>query len=112
MKALERLKMEAIFWLARRQPTCRELAPWMSQTLDRRLPLGQRLTLKLHFWICEGCRRYQQHLISLQQAYRRQAALTEDYDDGNAASHTPAPRRPALSDEARERMKRALSGKD
>jgi len=103
MKLIEKLKMESIFWLARRQPTCRELAPWMSEALDGRLSPRRRLTLKLHFMICAWCRRYQQQLLLLQAAYRRQAAPE---NDPAPPSDQPLPR---LSDEARERMRRALS---
>lgn len=107
MSFFHKLKMEVIFWIARRQPTCRELAPWMSESLDHKLSLGKRLTLRIHFWICVWCRRYQQQLQFLQQAYRQESVFSLQETTLSPAESNEM----CLSDEARERMKRALSRK-
>lgn len=102
-KGFEKLKMAAIFWLARRLPTCKELAPWMSEALETPLPLRRRVILKLHFLICVWCRRYNRQLAALRTISQRLAAPEAD-DTGLAAV--------SLSPEARERLKRALTRKD
>ncbi|HYE72151.1 MAG TPA: hypothetical protein VEF04_02430 [Blastocatellia bacterium] len=107
MSLFHKLKMEIIFWIARRQPTCRELAPWMSESLDRKLPLRKRLTLRIHFWICVWCHRYQQQLQFLQQAYRQEASLCLEETPASTATDESM----RLSSEARQRIKRALSRK-
>jgi hypothetical protein len=103
MTLRERLKRAVIFWLARRLPTCKELAPRMSATLDQTLSLRERIELKLHLMICEWCARYQQQLHLLREASRHYSAPPED---------GPPAASPALSAEARERLKRALSRQD
>lgn len=37
--------------------TCKEATRLASQQLDGKLSLGERLQLRLHLAICEGCRR-------------------------------------------------------
>lgn len=98
---LNRLKLEAIFWLARRLPVCRELTPWMSERLDKPLPLGREIKLRLHIMICDWCKRYQEQLYALRQAVQ---TMAEPKDS--------APDQPRLSDEARERIKQALRNSD
>ena len=99
----QKVKQEAIFRLARRLPTCKELAPWMSESLERELSLRRRIILKLHLWICAWCERYYQQLRILREAARYHAADVEE--------ERPAPE-PSLSPEARERIRRALIRKD
>jgi predicted anti-sigma-YlaC factor YlaD len=38
--------------------TCEEVAEFISEYLDRSLPLGQRLAFDLHLYLCADCRRY------------------------------------------------------
>jgi hypothetical protein len=55
---LKRIMQEGEFWLGRRLPTCEEILPVLSQSLERRLTLRERVTLRLHFLICVYCIRY------------------------------------------------------
>lgn len=100
--SLKRIRQEGEFWLGRRLPTCRELTPVLSQSLERRLTLREQLTLRLHFLICAYCARYLKQLRFMRDALRaREArALEADAADDNAAS--------SLAPEARERIRRAL----
>lgn len=98
----KRLKLEAIFWLARRLPVCRELTPWMSERLDKPLPLAREIKLRLHIMICDFCKRYQEQLYALREAVRTM-------DEPEAAA---APDQPRLSDDARERIKQAIRNSD
>jgi hypothetical protein len=97
-----RVKMEATFWLGRRLPTCEQVLPVLSQSLERKLTLRERVTLKLHFLICVYCVRYLKQLRLMREAVRARSAQVEA--DASAAQ-------PALPPEARERLKRALESR-
>ncbi len=92
---LQKLKMWYIFALARRLPDCKEMVRAMSDAMDRRPTLGQRVLIRLHMHICEWCRRYQEQLLLIRQGSR------EMYYEANSAE--------PLSDDARERMRHALN---
>ena len=98
--SLKRLRQEGEFWLGRRLPTCRELTPVLSQSLERRLTLRERLTLRLHFLICVYCVRYLEQLRLMRAAVRAREAQSHADDPGGAT--------PSLTPEARERIRRAL----
>ena len=91
------------YWLLRRLPTCKQIAPLMSQSLDRRLSLLERIKLKLHLWICIWCVWYLEHLHVMKDAIELRAAKVEE--NGNSSGQS-------LSTEARERLKLALTRKD
>jgi hypothetical protein len=50
---------------------CREVSRLVSQGLDRALGLGERVALRLHFVICEGCRNFNRQMRFLRRAMRR-----------------------------------------
>lgn len=91
------------YFLLRRLPTCKDVAPLMSESLERRLTLQERVLLKLHLWVCIWCVWYLEHLHMMRNAIRRRAAQVADDESSSA---------PTLSAEARERIKRALSRKN
>jgi hypothetical protein len=98
----KKLKQEAEFWLGRRLPTCQEVLPVLSESLERRLTAREYVTLKLHFIICTYCVRYLRHLRFMREAMRMQSARIAEAGEPSAT--------PPLSTEARERIKRALEG--
>jgi hypothetical protein len=100
--SLERIKLEASFWLGRRLPTCQEVLPVLSQSLERRLTLRERATLRLHFIICVYCVRYLKQLRFMREALRAQSAKALE---GESAAAPPLP------PDARERIRRALQGR-
>ena len=104
MQVFQKIKQEAIFWLARRLPTCKEIAPRMSESLDRRLSLGERITLNLHLWICVWCVRYMEQIRALRR-------ISSHYDAAQIEDGIASTRR-SLSPEARDRIKRALEQKN
>lgn len=79
--------------------SCRRAADMVSQGLDRRLGLGERLRLRLHLAMCRSCARYQAQLRFLRRAMtgltRRPAAREQG---------------PRLPEDARERIRRRLGG--
>ena len=77
--------------------SCREAADLVSQGLDRRLGLGERLRLRVHLALCRSCARYRVQLRFLRRAMTRLAA--------RPGSAEPAAR---LPEDARERIRRRL----
>jgi len=98
-----KLKLQVIFWLARRLPTCREVTPWMSESLDNPLPLGRRIKLRLHILVCEYCKRYEEQLMALRNAVQAMASPPAESSPND---------QPGLSADARERIKQALKNRD
>lgn len=100
---IAKLKLQAIFWLARRLPVCREVTPWMSERLDQPLPLGREIKLRLHILVCDFCKHYQNQLLALRDAVQIMANQTQE---------SATPDQPRLSADARERLKKALKNQD
>lgn len=75
-------------------PNCREMSRYASRSLDSPLPFAHRLGFGLHLLLCRFCRRYRRQLLWL----RRMAPKPLDAD----------PKAPALSAEARLRLKQSL----
>ena len=53
--------------------TCKEAARLLSQSMDARLPLWQRVRLRLHLAICDACTNFSRQLRLLRRALRRLA---------------------------------------
>ena len=53
--------------------TCKEATRLVSQGLDRRLGLGERLALHVHLLICDGCTNFSRQLVFLRRALSRLA---------------------------------------
>ena len=94
----DKLRMEATFWLGRRLPACDDLTALMSESLERRLSVRENLKLRLHFLICDCCKRYLGQLRVMHDAARKRPE--ETLPDAT------------LSAEARERIRRALEQRD
>ena len=63
-----------------KQHGCRQAARLLSESHDRPLQLGERLSLRVHLWMCSGCSRYARQLDLLADATRqwRRQARNED----------------------------------
>lgn len=94
-----KLKNEMANWLARRLPTCKEVTRMASDRMERSLPLRRRIEYKLHLMICSLCMRYVQQLQMMHEIAHQHDAKIE-----MGAARPSA----QLSNEARERMKRAM----
>ena len=53
--------------------SCKEVSQLVSQGLDRRLGLVERVRLRLHLAICEGCSNFKKHMVFLRKALSRLA---------------------------------------
>jgi len=100
LKAYDKLKHAIRFWLLRKLPTCQQTVEKISQSMERKLTLRERIDLKLHLWICAWCQWYLEHLQIIREAARAKGAESPDLESMS----------PSLSSEARERIKRKLAG--
>ena len=80
-------------------PSCREMTRLLSEGMDRPLPLGIRIKMRLHFLICKWCERYKNQLVFLRQALRRDP----DRFEGEVAASSKS-----LSQEAKDRLKQVI----
>jgi len=56
--------------------TCKEVSRLVSQGLDRRLGWTERLWLRLHLAICEGCTNFKKQMDFVRQAIARLGSRT------------------------------------
>jgi hypothetical protein len=52
-------------------PSCKELTELVSQGEDRPLRWSERLQVRLHLLICNGCRQFTRHLAIMRTALRQ-----------------------------------------
>lgn len=50
--------------------SCQEAARLLSQDLDRKLGFGERVALRLHLAICDGCANFRKQIQFLRRAIR------------------------------------------
>ena len=53
--------------------TCKEATRLVSQGLERRLGLAERLALRLHLLICDGCTNFNKQVAFLRRSLSRLA---------------------------------------
>jgi hypothetical protein len=58
--------------------TCREATQIALQAEDRRLPLAERLSLRLHLRLCGNCRRFARQVDLMRQASARWRRYTQE----------------------------------
>ncbi|MCC7214540.1 MAG: zf-HC2 domain-containing protein [Nitrospira sp.] len=73
--------------LARITLPCKEVTRLASQAMDGPLPWTTRLSLSLHYSICDACARYRVQLHTIRQTLRRSG---EPCRHGEASSPSPA----------------------
>jgi hypothetical protein len=93
------IKQRVIRGLTRKLIRCQQAVPWISQSLDRELPLRQRVLLRLHLFTCQLCVRYGLQLQFLRDALRHYSTKIE-----TGQVDWPV----VLSSDSRERIKLAL----
>ncbi len=52
-------------------PTCKHTAELLSQGQDRPLTLPEKISLRLHLLLCDGCRNFSRQLEFMRTALRR-----------------------------------------
>src|SRR5207248_3274461 len=68
------------YFLLRRLPTCQQMSVVISESLERRLTLRERISLRLHLWICIWCVWYLEHLHLIRDTLRARTAQTDATD--------------------------------
>ena len=76
---------------------CKKVTQMVSESLDRKLPLHQRMGIRIHLLMCKFCSRYRKQLLILREAMRLQERYVEDTKPS-----------PTLRPEVRERIRRFL----
>ncbi len=76
---------------------CKEVSRRVSESMDRRIPLYQRLLIRMHLLMCRYCARFRRQLMFIRELCRSRK-LDENLPDKLA--HMPP--------DARERIKQAL----
>lgn len=79
---------------------CKDVTRLLSESMDRSLPLGKRVGVRLHLLICTFCARYERQLLLIRETVRRLAAM--DDPCGSLAGES-------LSAEAKERIRNSLA---
>jgi len=67
--------------------TCKQTARLVSDGLDRKLSLWQRMNLRLHLMMCGACSAYRRQVETLNRVVRRRF---DETPVDTAATHTPA----------------------
>lgn len=81
--------------------TCQETTRLVSKSMDRKLPLRQRVALRLHFFMCRFCGRYYLQIRFLQDVMGRYAEKeTEDM----SGERLPESCREQIREKLKERM--------
>lgn len=95
LKVYDQLKHAIRYWLLRRLPVCQAIVKNISRSMEQRLTLRERVTLRVHLWICAWCQWYLEHLKLIRYTCQAKSFDTSDL--------------PGLSAEARERMRHRLT---
>ena len=80
--------------------SCKDVTRLVSESMDRTLPPGKRLGVRLHLLVCRFCERYRRQLLLLREVARHLSSVEEV--PGKTFPDT-------LSPEARERIRGSLS---
>ncbi|HEX9205576.1 MAG TPA: hypothetical protein VF853_06580 [Candidatus Deferrimicrobiaceae bacterium] len=79
--------------------SCKDVTHLVSESMDRTLPLGKRVGVRLHLLVCRFCERYRRQLLLLRETARHLALEGETPGE-------PLPE--SLSPEARDKIRRSL----
>ena len=79
-------------WMSHWMFNCKDVSQRVSESMDRSLPLYQRILIKMHLMMCKYCSRFQNQLLILRHACRLENLHGEDLDDAHALSQDVADR--------------------
>ena len=81
--------------------SCKDVTRLISLSMDRSLPLGKRIGVRIHLLICRFCARYKRQLLLIRETARQLVAGEEPAE---------GPFSGVLSEDARERIRQSLRG--
>jgi hypothetical protein len=70
---------------------CREVTALVLQGQDRQLLPAERISLRLHWLVCVGCRRFRKQADLMQRSLQRWRGYRETDDMDGEASPVPGP---------------------
>ena len=76
---------------------CQDISKKISNSLDRTLPLHERMMITAHLWMCKYCRQFKNQLQILRKALRLEELPAADTHQS-----------PSLPAEIKERIKHAM----
>jgi len=79
--------------------SCKDVTQLLSESMDRSLPLGKRIGVRLHLLICKFCARYERQLLQIRETVRR---LVGTGETAGGTLWDP------LSEEAKARIRKSL----
>jgi anti-sigma factor RsiW len=95
----QKIRMQFVFWLARRLPDCKTITPTLGESLDRQLSTREKIEIRLHLFTCEACARYLKQVKFLREAVHLREKKLKEIEPLSSAK---------LSDDAKLRLKNAL----
>ena len=82
--------------------SCKEVSRLVSESLDRKLPFWKRVSVWIHLRLCRLCQGFRKDLLKIRDSARQHP------NDIKMDANEPDS---ALSEEARERIQRALESR-
>src|SRR5512141_578436 len=79
--------------------SCKDVTKLLSESMDRSLPIGKRIGVRLHLLICKFCARYERQFFLIRETARHLATTLET--PGGSFGET-------LSVEARDRIRKSI----
>lgn len=83
---------------------CREISRMVSASMDRKLPLYQRIGIRMHVLMCRYCYRYRKQLLLLRKVIHLNVNLSQKI---SSEIHLPEAARTRII----ERLNRQLAGR-
>lgn len=96
---MSRLVKPMMMAVAKLTPACREITRTISDSMDRKLSLKERIGLKLHIMSCVLCERYQTQMIALNKMLNKYSLLLDEEEMLGGTRLKP---------EAKERIKKMI----
>jgi len=95
---MNKVKLYVIEALAKRLPPCDVIVHQLSDSMDHKLTIRERIRVRVHLWVCVWCTAYGEQIKFISKAMRHWRDNTEK---------VPVPEG-RLSTAAAERIKRAM----
>lgn len=95
---IKKLRWQFILFLARRLPACDYMTRMFSDRLERPMTLREKITMRLHLFTCDACKRYVEQIEFMHDNLQPK-------NEERILEELPA----ALSSDARERIRAALA---
>lgn len=98
-KLLNGLMAIIMFFMSKVMPACDVITMKMSESMDRRISLYDRIMIRIHILTCNLCERYLRQLRAMHDMIHQYSIELEKEENLPDV---------ALNDESRERMKKTL----